>query len=157
MRHFNVQVGNNPLEVLLDAHNKPVTVLEIAVAVAEARFGDKWHQVTNGRRTVLREALQQDTHWLFHAAEQADHQGLDEIYVEPPMFAVIEYSSGFAVRHLPSSDEHWMSDGVDALFDLEDKPLSPGTPDFTAEWSKALNSPCSETLEAYFPQHIEED
>lgn len=157
MRHFNVQVGNGPLEVLLDAHNQPVTVLETAAGIAEVRFPGKWRQVTNGRVGVFQEETAKDTRWLFHVAEQVDHQGTDEIYVEPPMFAVIEYSSGFAVRHLPSGDEHWMSDGVDALFDLEDKPLSPGTPNFTAEWSKALNDPCSETLEAYFPQHIEED
>jgi len=72
-----------------------------------------------------------------------------------PMFSVIEYSSFFAVRHNPSGDEHPMSDGVDALFDGEGQALVPGTSGFIETWADALNADEQETLEAYFPQHLE--
>lgn len=72
------------------------------------------------------------------------------------LFDVIEYSSFFAVRHIPSGDEHSMSDGVDALFDEDGTALVPGTPGFTETWAEALNADEQATLEAYFPQHLEE-
>ncbi len=71
-------------------------------------------------------------------------------------FSVIEYSSFFAVRHIPSGDEHPMGDGVDALFDEEGRALSPGTPGFVEAWENALNADETETLEAYFPEHWED-
>jgi hypothetical protein len=71
------------------------------------------------------------------------------------LFNVIEYSSFFAVRHVPSGDEHPMGDGVDTLFDQEGQALSPGTPGFVETWEKALNADEAETLEAYFPEHVE--
>ncbi len=49
-----------------------------------------------------------------------------------------------------------MGDGVDTLFNEDMKALSPGMPDFLATWEDALNSNEEETLEAYFPQHLEE-
>ena len=72
------------------------------------------------------------------------------------MFSVIEYSSFFAVRHNPSGDEHPMGDGVDTLFNEEDEALSPGVEGFVEAWEKSLNACEGETLEAYFPQHVEE-
>ena len=69
-------------------------------------------------------------------------------------FHVIEYSSGFAVRHRESGEEHWMSDGVDAVFE-EDNALSPGSEGFVRKWEDSLNESC-DTLEAYFPQYIED-
>jgi hypothetical protein len=71
-------------------------------------------------------------------------------------FSVIEYSSFFAVRHNPSGDEHPMGDGVDTLFDEEGEALSPGTPGFVEAWEKALNADEDGTLEAYFPQYVED-
>ncbi len=71
------------------------------------------------------------------------------------LFSVIEYSSFFAVRHNPSGDEHPMGDGVDTLFDEEGRALSPGTPGFIDTWEKILNEPGNETMEAYFPEHLE--
>jgi hypothetical protein len=71
------------------------------------------------------------------------------------LFDVIEYSSFFAVWHNPSGEEHPMGDGVDALFDREGRPLSPGTPGFVETWADALNADEQETLAAYFPQHVE--
>lgn len=71
------------------------------------------------------------------------------------LFSVIEYSSFFAVRHIPSGAEHPMGDGVDTLFD-EDQALVPGTPGFIETWEVALNSEPGETLSAYFPQLTEE-
>ena len=72
------------------------------------------------------------------------------------VFSVIEYSSFFAVRHNPSGDEHPMGDGVDTLFNEEDEALSPGVEGFVEEWEKLLNAGEGETLEAYFPQHVED-
>ncbi len=71
-------------------------------------------------------------------------------------FSVIEYSSFFAVRHNPSGDECPMGDGVDALFDEDGKSLVPGTLGFVEAWEAALNADEHSTLEAYFPQHMEE-
>jgi hypothetical protein len=158
MPNFKIKVGLGAFysAELLDSEGKPVTTLERAVAVAQESHPNDWREVYNGNVGISREEVRQDAHWLFHMAEMLGHVHLDVLYDDPPMFAVIEYHSGFAVRHLPSGDEQWMSDGVDCLFDLENKALSPGTPDFTAEWSKALNNPTSETLEAYFPQLLEE-
>jgi hypothetical protein len=68
-----------------------------------------------------------------------------------PTFICVEYHSGFAVRHARTGKEHWMSDGVDVLFDKNDKALSPGSPGFREKWEEALNSTGSETMEAYFP------
>ena len=69
---------------------------------------------------------------------------------KPKIFDVIEYQSGFAVRHLLSGEEHWMSDGVDVLFDQDEKAISPGTEGFTDKWAESLNFNPSETMEAYF-------
>lgn len=71
------------------------------------------------------------------------------------LFSVIEYSSFFAVRPNPTGDEHPMGDGVDTLFDEEGRALSPGTPGFIEAWEKELNEPDNETMEAYFPEHLE--
>lgn len=73
------------------------------------------------------------------------------------LFNVIEYSSFFAVRHIPSGKEHPMGDGVDTLFDIDQNPLSPGDPNFVGEWEEALNENQQETLEAYFPELIDND
>lgn len=73
------------------------------------------------------------------------------------MFSVIEYCSHFAVRHNPSGDEHPMGDGVDTLFDDEGRALSPGDANFVEAWEETLNADVLSTLEAYFPQHLEDD
>jgi hypothetical protein len=72
------------------------------------------------------------------------------------LFSVIEYSSFFALRHNPSGDEHPLGDGVDALFDSDGKVLVPGTPGFVHVWTEVLNTDARTTLEAYFPQRLEE-
>ncbi len=71
-------------------------------------------------------------------------------------FTVIEYSSFFAVRHNPSGGEHPMGDGVDTLLDEDGKALIPGTPGFIEAWEHVLNADEQGTLEAYFPQHLED-
>ncbi len=81
---------------------------------------------------------------------QQENQTVDKV------FSVVEYSSFFAVRHVPSGDEHPMGDGVDTLFDEEGRALSPGTPDFVQAWENALNADEGGTLEAYFPEHLED-
>lgn len=70
--------------------------------------------------------------------------------------AVIEYSSFYAVRHNISGEEHPMGDGVDTLFDEDAKALNPGTPGFVETWEAILNADEQTTLEAYFPQHVED-
>jgi hypothetical protein len=72
-------------------------------------------------------------------------------------FSVIEYFSFFAVRHNESGDEHPMGDGVDTLFDEDGHALSPGTSGFIAAWEESLNADEICTLEAYFPQHLEDE
>ena len=70
------------------------------------------------------------------------------------LFSVVEHSSFFAVRHLPSGDEHPMGDGVDTLFDDEGHALCPGTPGFVETWEQVLNADVQCTLEANFPEHF---
>lgn len=72
------------------------------------------------------------------------------------LFNVIEYSSFFTVRHNPTGDEHPMGDGVDTLFDGDCNALCPGSASFAATWEDVLNADEQTTLEAYFPQHIED-
>lgn len=74
------------------------------------------------------------------------------------LFRVNEFSSGFEVEHIPTGKTHWMSDGVDVLFDENDKALSPGDPDFRQKWEDALNEDAMTTLEAYFPEeYVKQD
>lgn len=70
------------------------------------------------------------------------------------MFRVIEWSSGFEVQHIQSGKTHWMGDGVDTLFDENDKAMSPGTEGFIEYWENSLNENSEETLEAYFPDLV---
>ena len=70
------------------------------------------------------------------------------------LFSVVEYGSFFAVRHLPTGDEHPMGDGVDSLFDDDGHALCPGTPGFIETWEQVLNADEQSTLEAYFRDHI---
>ena len=74
-----------------------------------------------------------------------------------PLFAVIEHFNGFSLRHLPSGEEHWLSDGVDVIFDAEGNALSPGDPEMIERWTEIFNVMPSETLEAYFPQFMDQD
>lgn len=71
-------------------------------------------------------------------------------------FSVIEYSRFFAVRHNPSGDEHPMGDGVDTLFEQDGKALVPGLAGFVESWEDVLNADAQTTLEAYFPEHLED-
>ena len=74
----------------------------------------------------------------------------------PRLFDVIEYGSFFAVRHNPTGDEHPIGDGVDTLFTEDGTAFSPGTPGFIETWTEVLNSDQQTTLEAYFPQYLED-
>lgn len=73
-----------------------------------------------------------------------------EDHTTPDRFKVVEYSNGFAVVDLVTGLEHWLSDGVDVLFDEDDNPLSPGTPGFCEAWSEDLNSEPWVTMDAYW-------
>jgi hypothetical protein len=75
----------------------------------------------------------------------------------PNTFSVVEYFSLFAVRHNPSGDEHPMGDGVDTLFDQDGHALIPGTQGFIEAWEDSLNADATCTLEAYFPQYLEDE
>lgn len=140
---------------LYDKQGRPVHTLEAAVNAAEEVHGEDWSEVYNGTVGISREEVQADPHWLFHYAEGLDHTNLGDIYDNPPELAVIERASGFELRHLATGRTHWLSDGVDVLTDEHGKTLSPGTPEFTALWSEALNSE-PEAMEAYFPDLLEE-
>ena len=73
------------------------------------------------------------------------------------LFTVIEHFSFFAVRHNPSGNEHPMGDGVDALFDEDGQAMQPGSLGFIETWEATLNADQFTTMEAYFPQHLEDD
>jgi hypothetical protein len=67
-------------------------------------------------------------------------------------FKVIEHMDGYAVYDTVSGKDHWMSDGVDAVFTRSGRAMSPGTAGFIEAWERDLNSSPSETAEAYgFP------
>jgi hypothetical protein len=72
-------------------------------------------------------------------------------------FIVTEYLTGYELTDLVTDETHWLSDGVDVLFDENDEPISPGTEDFRQLWEDVLNEPFSETLEACFPQQAEKE
>lgn len=74
-------------------------------------------------------------------------------------FSVIDYSSFFAVRHNPSGEEYPMGDGVDTLWENVDGefcPACPGSDGFIELWEDSLNYDESSTMEAYFPQYLED-
>jgi hypothetical protein len=71
-----------------------------------------------------------------------------------PLFAIREYLSHFEVVQTRTGKTHPMGDGVDSLFDAEDKPISPGTEGFREKWEKILNANHWETQEAYFPEPV---
>lgn len=48
----------------------------------------------------------------------------------------------------------YLCDGVDTLFDENDKAMSPGTEGFVEYWEDSLNENREETIEAYFPELI---
>ncbi len=71
------------------------------------------------------------------------------------VFVVHEHCNGFEVKHLPSGDTHWLGDGVDCLFDENERAISPGTPGFAELWTWQLNKDPETVTEAYFPQWLE--
>lgn len=50
-----------------------------------------------------------------------------------------------------------MGDGVNALFSEDGQALVPGTPQFIEKWERVLNEDEATTLNAYFPQHINQE
>lgn len=69
---------------------------------------------------------------------------------------VIEYPTGFAVRHIATGKEHWMGDGVDTLFTKTGRQaMRPGDKTFRQRWEQYLNQDIVETMAAYFP-HVQE-
>ena len=88
-----------------------------------------------------------------------DYNGED---IPPGAFTVIEYSSGFDLKHNQTGQTHWLSDGVDVLsydegYDGDMVTLSPGTLGFDVLWTEEMNNSKSETMEAYFPDIPDED
>ena len=73
------------------------------------------------------------------------------------LFTVIEHFSFFAVRHNPSGEEHPMGDGVDTLFNEDGHAMQPGRLGFIETWEDTLNTDETSTMEAYFPQHLEDE
>jgi hypothetical protein len=67
-------------------------------------------------------------------------------------FTVIEYASGYAVRHEPSGKQAWMSDGVDVLTTPTGRSMRPGSEYFRKTWQEHLNQIAGDTREAYFPE-----
>jgi hypothetical protein len=117
------------------------TLSDAAVDALDAleENGDTWDgfDVPNGHWGELREALRDRS----------------PLHARP--FAVEEFSSGFQLRHLLSGQVRWLGDGVDAL-DGNDGPLTPGGEAFCRVWADGLNADVQGTLEAYFPDLIQE-
>ncbi len=67
------------------------------------------------------------------------------------IFHVVEYSSFYAVRHVPTGTESPMGDGVDTLFTDDGAPYVSGTPELVEAWEDMLNGDVLDTYEAYFP------
>ena len=65
-------------------------------------------------------------------------------------FSVVEYSSGFAIVNNQTGKQHWLSDGVDALFTKSGKAMRPGSEYFRKTWERSFNQNADETMEAYF-------
>lgn len=63
---------------------------------------------------------------------------------------MIEYSSFYAIRYNLTGEERVMGDGVDVIFDDDDKPITPGTDGFVDAWESFLNAGTHETFKAYF-------
>jgi hypothetical protein len=83
--------------------------------------------------------------------------------IPPDTFTVVEHHSGFELIHNPTGKTHWLSDGVDAIGfdegygdDEEPVTLSPGVLGFVELWTEDMNNSESETLEAYFPELVDE-
>lgn len=93
------------------------------------------------------------TDWSVYDSYAEAVEGIaDDVLEDGPLFSVIEYSTHFVVRHNVTGDEAAMGDGVDTLFDSDDKAISPGSEGFVELWAKSLNDSEGETLAAYFPQ-----
>jgi len=118
------------------------------------------------RLDAFREAVQLDEHGmtlaratevtLMRHGPHGPGQGLTSFtlpLVMNDVFAVHERFNGFELEHLPSGDTHWLSDGVDCIFDENDKAISPGTPGFVELWTHHMNTD-PEVMEAYFPQWL---
>lgn len=67
-------------------------------------------------------------------------------------YLVIEYSSGYSLKHIKTDKERWLGDGVDTLFEPNGRALIPGTERFRLMWERSLNVNPAETLESYFPE-----
>ena len=46
---------------------------------------------------------------------------------------------------------------MDCVFDEDGDAIPPGTVGFVEDWAAIFNGDIGETLEAYFPQHMEEE
>lgn len=67
-------------------------------------------------------------------------------------FTVVEYHTGFALRHNPTGHESWLGDGVDAFLSNNGDALHPGTPDFLETWQGIFDEIGEdELLDVYFP------
>jgi len=71
---------------------------------------------------------------------------------------VHEWATGYAVEHIPTGQEHWMSDGVDAYWKYEetglpfhDFAIQPRTKAWHKACQKDLRATYSNWLDAYFP------
>ena len=72
-------------------------------------------------------------------------------------FQVIEHRSHFAIRDQQTGEERPLGDGVDTFFDVDGKPVPPGTDGFCEKWAEAFNADEAETLEVFFPEHLGKD
>lgn len=73
-----------------------------------------------------------------------------------PRFSVVERFNGYELKDRISGKTHWLSDGIDVLSTANGKPVNPGSEYFRRLWTSAFNRSQGETLEAYFPELLDD-
>jgi hypothetical protein len=91
---------------------------------------------------------------LEFAEQHGEELGMYATMLEEQLFEVAEGDDGHVIRHLPTSDEHYVGEELDDLFGLDTVPLS-GSTQYMQVWEDALNRDPKMVLEMYFPQHMQ--
>jgi hypothetical protein len=117
---------------------------------ADDGFLNVYVSSTDGSRGLMQETAETKTGKV-HIRFVSLHvlQTMDDDAV--PRFRVEEFSMGFAVADLVTGLSHWLSDGVDVLFDEDDNAISPGTEGFCEAWAATFNAEPWVTMDVYWP------
>jgi hypothetical protein len=78
------------------------------------------------------------------------------VIAETETLRVHEWSNGYEIENVITGETHWMSDGVDMLFNENCEAYSPGTIKFNSVMQKMLDACEDEYMEAYFGNYAGE-